>query len=528
MRSGLLSLAAALLAMGAARQRVQAQASPMVEPDARVYRDIDRLAAAGLIDTLIVGSRPYSQREVLRLLGEARRNIRRLRSGTAWASRVIDADSARWAPRPVRVIDEARLEVDAMHTASRLAPTDDNGSIIARIDPLAANRLGRPLDLDGTSAVLETTHSATLGRHVAVVASPQVFAGSNGEARALVRTANADLLFGNFSLELGRTYGSFGQSPTGGLLLSADAPSLDMVRLSNARPAGLPWLLHYLGPIKGTLFVAQLRSVERPSHPRLIGYHLSILPDPHFEFGVDALDEMGGGGAPGASFGDRVEDAIPLIDAIFRPHSDFLFSNKFAGIDFHVRVPSARGFELYAEGALDDFEFRRFVGSLLDDGGYIAGFAFTCLTECGRLGLRAEYHQTGIRYYTHFFFPEGITQGGTLLGDQLGPRGIGSYVTLDGETARGEWSLTGAYEVRSGNLYGSGLVGPDSDFVFVRVAARPGEHRQRLMATWTPGRLDARTTVSLTGGIERVKNFNFVGGATRTNGLVQAVVKVRP
>src|SRR6185437_9595800 len=194
----------------------------------------------------------------------------------------------------------------------------------------------------------------------------------------------------------------------GGLLLSADAPSLDMIRLSNDRPAGLPWLLRYLGPLKGTLFVAQLRSIERPSHPRLIGYHVSILPNPHFEFGVEALDEMGGGGAPPATLWERVEDAIPLIDAVILSHSDFLFSNKFAGIDFHWRVPRALGFELYGEGALDDFELRRFAGSLLDDGGYVAGLAFTCLTECGRLGLRAEYHQTGIRYYTHLQFPEGI------------------------------------------------------------------------------------------------------------------------
>src|SRR6185437_387819 len=233
--------------------------------------------------------------------------------------------------------------------------------------------------------------------------------------------------------------------------------------------------------------------------------------------------------APPATLWERVEDAIPLIDAVILSHSDFLFSNKFAVIDFHWRVPRALGFELYGEGALDDFELRRFAGSLLDDGGYVAGLAFTCLTECGRLGLRAAYHQTGIRYYTHLQFPEGITQQGALLGDQLGPRGIGSYLTVDGATDRlGAWSVTGAYEVRSGNMYGSALEGPDSDFVFIRNAARPGEHRARLMATWTPGAVDARTTVSATGGIEHVTDFDFVDGARRTNGLFQVVVKVRP
>src|SRR6185436_3004183 len=39
-----------------------------VPPSDPVYRIIDRLDAAGLLDTLVRGQRPYSRREVLRLL----------------------------------------------------------------------------------------------------------------------------------------------------------------------------------------------------------------------------------------------------------------------------------------------------------------------------------------------------------------------------------------------------------------------------------------------------------------------------
>src|SRR6185437_10925314 len=151
----------------------------------------------------------------------------------------------------------------------RPAPSDPNGSIVATINPLAADRLGRPYSSNGVTGIIETTHSALIGRHLAVEFSPQLSAAAGGATRGSVRTANADLLFGNFSVEVGRTYGILGQAPTGGLLLSENAPSLDMIRFSNDRPAGLPWLFHYLGPIKGTLFVAELQSVERPSHPRL-------------------------------------------------------------------------------------------------------------------------------------------------------------------------------------------------------------------------------------------------------------------
>ena len=70
-RAIFITMMSALPALG------RAQATPLVPPDDRVYRDLDRLASAGLIDSLILGARPFSEREVLRLLGEAKRNLGR-------------------------------------------------------------------------------------------------------------------------------------------------------------------------------------------------------------------------------------------------------------------------------------------------------------------------------------------------------------------------------------------------------------------------------------------------------------------
>jgi hypothetical protein len=92
---------------------------------------------------------------------------------------------------------------------------------------------------------------------------------------------------------------------------------------------------------------------------------MSIVPHRNLEFGVQVLDETGGPGAPGASFGDRVLDAIPPIDA-WRTGSDFQFSNKLAGVDARWRMPDWAGLELYVDGAVDDMgvvQGRRDVGS---------------------------------------------------------------------------------------------------------------------------------------------------------------------
>src|SRR5437868_5219924 len=97
-----LLLAASLMAMSRA---AFAQATPIVAPGAPVYRDIERLAAAGLIDTLIVGTQTLSEREILRLLGEARRNLDRNPRARAWAERAIATDMAQYTRAGIRPYD---------------------------------------------------------------------------------------------------------------------------------------------------------------------------------------------------------------------------------------------------------------------------------------------------------------------------------------------------------------------------------------------------------------------------------------
>lgn len=506
-----------------------AQATPLVRPDDRVYRDIDRLAAAGLIDTLIVGARPFSEREVLRLLGEARRNLDRSAVVRSWAESVIAADEGRFTRAGNRVLDAARVEGTALHSPYRAVPKDDNGELDASINPLAANRGGRELN-GSINGLIETWSTATLGPHVAAMFNPRAIA-SNGasttDASLAIQSASLGFLFGNVAIEAGRDYTIFGQSPAGGLLVSDDAPTTNLVRVSSDVPFTIPGISRVFGAMRWSGFVADLGANHQiHPHAKLAGYHLAALPHPRFEIGVEVIDAMGGQGGQPASFGDRLIDAVPLIDAIFRSGSDFQFSNKMAGIDFHWRMPSWRGFELYAEGDVDDFDIRRVRSSLLDDGGVIAGTSISCLFACGRFGIRAEYRQTGIRYYTHSDYP--LERRGFILGDPLGPRGLSGTVTLDGETDAGYFAVQGAFEARSGNQYGSTTTGPNTEgFHFVLTKLNPAEKRSRVVATWESGTA-RRLGIRLSAGLEQVTNFGFVRGSGRTNSLFGAAVTVRP
>jgi hypothetical protein len=511
---------------------LRAQATPLIAPADRVYRDINRLAAAGLIDTLIVGVRPFSEREVIHLLSKARRNVERNPAARVWAERTIERDLERFARAANSFYDAAMMELVDLDSPYRAIPPDPNGQVDAVINPLAANRGGRPIS-NGVTSSLETMHSAQLGSHLALTINPRATAwstrGGTGGSNVRLQSATANLQFGNLAIEAGRDYTIFSQTPAGGLLLSENAPTLNLVRISNDRPAALPWVLRALGPIRASLFVADLGDTLQ-IHPqgKLAGYHVAILPHPLVEIGVEVLDAMGGRGGQPASFGDRIVDAIPVIDAIFRSGSDFQFSNKMAGIDFRWRVPSWLGFELYGEGDADDFDIRRLGSVLLEDSGYILGVSLGCLLECGQFGVRAEYHQTGIRYYTHSDYP--LASRGLLLGDPLGPRSVGGYLTLDGESfTAGYFGIGAAFESRSGNLYGSAVNGPSTEgFHFIQIAHRPAEKRARAVATWAPEARGGRIGLRVSAGAERVWNFDFVPGSDRTNWLAQAGIIVRP
>ena len=512
--------------------RASAQATPPVPLRELVYRDIDVLGAAGLLDSLIVGERPYSRREIVRLLREAQTNLGRRGDSAGWAARAIAEDLQRYADTPLKVVESVSADAAYLDSPARGVPADSNGRVDAEINPLAAYRQGRRL-YDGGTTAFESRHALALDRHVVLSLEPRVSVAArratNGASSLSVRSGEMSLLFAKIAIGIGRENIVFGQAPSGGLVLSNNAPALDVIRVSTDRPFTLPWLFRLLGPLRGTAFIADLGPHQNFPHAKLIGYKLSGVIHPQFELGAQVIDEMSGSGSPPGLLRDRLYDLVPLID-IFNTRTDYLFSNKFAGIDFRWRLPRLYGFELFGEGALDDLDARRWKSSFLEDGGYIGGFSFSCLVECGTLRLHGEYHQTGIRYYTHYQFTTGIAENRFLLGDPLGPRGLGAYVTVDrAERRLGVFSVVAAHEVRSGNRYASVASGAEQrDFHFVQIERHPGETRTRLSGNWAGAPWTSSVLARLSAGIERVTNFDFVAGADRTNVLAQLTVEYRP
>jgi hypothetical protein len=541
------AIATAVALLLACTTPLRAQATATVDPADPVYRVIARLAAERMIDTAIVGQQPYSRRAVARMLVEASRNRSRASASPVLLA-LLDRERARFKPEIDAVVgdhgrswkmslpvDRLTVETALLSSSSRGIPGAGLGNLTASTNPLVDNHQGRPYASGNVTLGAEAATRLQLGRFAAVSFTPTVRGPVTADFRpgafADVYVLAGSTLLRNLRLDVGKDYVSWGQTPTGGLATSWNALPLLQLRIASDVPFVLPWFLRRLGPMRGTFSIADLGTdAQRFDHSQWIAYKVSIEPHPRFELGVAVVDEMGGSGAPKASFGKRVADVVPLVDVVFMGESDLQFSNKLAGADVRWRVPSARGLELYAESMLDDFDARRLKSSLWEDNGIIAGFVLPRLSASGVWSLEGEAHHTGLRYYEHPQFQSGLTYNARVIGDPLGPRANAGYLTLGWEPdAVNALQLRGAYEWRSNDQYRITATGPnDEGFGFVRTQVRPKEKRVRLTVNWayTPAPFGLRLMAE--GGLERVANFLFLNGEDRTNGLLRFGVEYRP
>jgi hypothetical protein len=533
-RLALVGAGALALSLTAIPRAAVAQATVSLDVQDPAYRDIDRLIADGVIQTAVVGMRPYSRREIARLIAEAGRAREAKLTVSAGDQRVIDRLRTRFAGdlrllagdstvAGVRIADW-RIEALGIDAPERRIPYDSVGSVEANLNPLLNGRGGRRYG-HGLNLGTELELDGRASRNIVVRVRPRIdYAPSNTFNYGRFEALSATALYKNILIEAGRQPLVWGQGMEGGLLASTSGPPLDMIRIANDTPFYAPSFLHVLGPIRATLFVADLGTHQRFPHSNIIGYKLSGTPfTRRFELSASVLSEQGGRGAPAATLWDHLEDLIPALKYAL-PDNNSQFSNKFAGWEYRYRIPEWRGLQLYAEHQFDDMDPRRWRSTLWEDGGHIAGISLQNVAADGALSAAAEFHHTGLRYYEHRIFNSGVAFDRTLLGDPLGPKGDGGYLRLMWD-AGGEHALTldAAVERRFGNIYQaiSNSAVDESDFHFIVLEHKPAEWRRRVVGTWVihPA---GRRRITLQAGYERVRNFNFSNDANRNNVMAAA------
>lgn len=519
---------------------VQAQGTATIPPSDEAYADFDRLSELGFLDSVIIGQRPYSRREIGRILRAARERsnqlgersqsqlitdlelsigdgiLRRLETRFSREIDEIPETDALLAP-----IDDARLTVHYTDAARRNFVGTYGSTLQATMGSLLPRRLGS-IPVTGTTGSLELAQRLEATSWLAFTLRERVeYAWAKDTS---LRRGTAEILLGsvrarfrNVALEVGRSQLSWAQSLDEGLFIAADAPALDLVSVSADHPFALPSVLRVLGPTKGTLFIADLGPSQVRSNSKLLGYKVSIQPSARAELGASFLNHYGGEGGRASSFGNRLIDFLPFID-IFRRHNYTdssrtldVDSDKLLGVDGRFRLGGLHGVVVTGEVLIDDFDVKRIPKLFTGYGSQALGITLPRFVS-PLLSLKLTAKHTGILTYTHTVLTSGITSRGRLLGDELGPdaKAFGARLTWE-PAAEVRVSLEGRSAIYSNAQYTTYYADPSSSRYVVQKTSRSADELRDRLGLHVLIQTEAGPSGSLRFVTERTRNYGFQG-----------------
>jgi hypothetical protein len=508
-----------------------AQGTGTLPLDDLVYHDIERLANLGVLDSVLLGQRPYSRREVARIARMSRAGVERLaREGTngtrlATARGPLARLEARFAEAresPAQrvgdvLVDFGTLTARRTDAARRGFSGNLTSGLEATIDPLAVRRLGQPAPR-GASAALEVAQRLEATPWLSLQLRERLEAGAAGQSSAALLQAGIRTRLGNAAVRVGREQTAWALAANDGLMLASDAPALDLVSICSDVPFGLPGVLRRLGPMQGTILLAELGPSQVRSHSKLLAYKVSVLPTRDVELGATFLNHFGGEGGRSSTIGNRLIDFLPFVD-ILRGHNYYdttrtldVDSDKQLGVDGRVRLARVGGLIVSGELVIDDFDVHRIRTLFTWDGAQSVRLTLPIVGDAPvSVSLTAKH--TGIRTYIHGALSNGLTSRGRLLGDELGPdaKAFGAESAWEGPS--GVRIVLG---MRSAIYSRANYVTEEqgSYFHIRRVGDASNELRDRLVATVIAPRRDRVELMVRVAG-ERIRNANFAGGTRR-------------
>jgi Capsule assembly protein Wzi/PAP2 superfamily len=440
-------------------RRLGRSGSPYVELDSWTYPAIERLAALGYIRTAFLGQRPWTRIECAHLVEEASDRVAfDGESGSGEAARLYYALEREFASDLETASGDsaggytARLEsLYSISTGISGTPLNDSYHFGQTI----INNYGRPYQ-EGFNSYDGFSGYATAGRFTLYVRGEYQHAPSapgfsqsienligtldgtpprtaapipaTDQFRLLdtyvaAKVADWNFAFGKQSLWWGPGEGSV-------LIFSDNAEPIYMFRASRIKPFVLPWIFHWLGPIKTDFFVGKLSGNEFPPRPLIHGEMISLKPTPNLEFGLSRTAEFGGVGraiTPAAlwnSYTDYFHSSV-----LYGPNDSP--GKRNGGFYFTYRLPFVRDWlSLYSDAISDDdpspLASPRRAG--IDTGIYLTHFP-----KLPKLDLRVESTNTnsvsssrnGQYIYYDTFYRDLYTNKNNLIGSWIGREGTG-------------------------------------------------------------------------------------------------------
>lgn len=545
---------ALLLCLTAAIQDALALPSNNVPLDNWSYAALDKLAGFDLIHSDVHGMRPYSRLEVARLVNEAlnskeekklelppivehllKRFQREFREELTVYGRGRQDNPAALVVKP---IEDARARYvysdgqprDFLNVIGgiRQYPQGSCGIIASEGTPLVHDNegvvygRGNNFTLQFASSfqlwdvfsgylepILIERENATQGRSIGL--DERTVGGLDNTDCYLLKGYVKFSPFDSFEMEFGRDSMWWGQGDRGTLILTDNAPPLDMLKVSNPTPSFLPWFFSYLGPFKYTLFCAVLENDRDYPYTRYGGARIDFKPTPNLEIGMSHTFQFGGTGSPSSS---SFLNYLELVSLSKTATNDL--ENHEVAIDFRYRMPFLQNAEVYAEYGGEDTGLKPNIREFLfQDIGYILGVYFPKITGDGRTDLRIEYaddvNEPGSKlrgmWYTHSVYTSGMTYQGLILGHPMGP------------DARDGFARVSRY------LRDNLKVGVDIEYTQRGRNLAPAVEAVYQTGADVTYDINAALSAMLRYGFAEVRNFDLVEGNDRQDNLLMLEVK---
>lgn len=461
------------------------QGSPYVPLDSWVYPALDRLSAMGLIDSGFTGLRPWTRNECARLLGEAEEKVGESGEERPEVQNLLSALERELRPETEAAgggQNEGVFRVESVYARtehiSGMPLTDGYNFAQTQI-----NDYGRPYG-EGWNSVTGFSSYTTWGSWVGYVRGELQTAPSMAalplSARQFVATedqipvvppgtaspsvqrvdlleAYAGLTFSNWQVSFGRQSLNWGPGEGGAMMLSNNAPPINMLRFDRVSPFSMPSPLKFLGPVRMEFFIGQLSghhfvdtatstigSWSQPLNPQPLidGAKFSFKPSSNLEAGLTYGTMFAGVGVPATlhSFGQALLDTGELPGG----HS---LSIRWTSLDFTYRIPKLRNWlTLYGDGLahdqiifLIDPKERPLPLGYPDRAVWRAGIYVPRFPGISKLDFRVEGVYTDNPntggaggstthgyYYRASRYLNGFTDDGVLLGNWVGRQGQGA------------------------------------------------------------------------------------------------------
>jgi membrane-associated phospholipid phosphatase len=421
--------------------------------DSWVYDAFDRLSASGVVRSAIIGLRPWTRSECIRLLHEAQSAHL-----SAPEAQLVRALAREFAGAENTGVANAGGTVDQLYARETYiaGPPLTDGFYAGRT---IVNDFGRPFG-QGANTIVGLESSAFFGS-LSFFARPEIQQAGTDRPRPaafedairsfdnvqfptplpLSHTTRLDALEAYIGWTVGAVQLSFGKQAVqwgpglgGSMMISNNAEPFPMFRITRTEPVRLPWLFGLMGPVRADFFVGQLaghlqiigtatifgRNVN--PQPFITGQKLSFKPTPNFEFGISVTSVFGG---PGFPFTTR-----NFVRALYTAQSNITATandvgDRRSGVDMTYRLPKLRDWAtIYVDSMADDWisplaNPRRSV--------FRTGIYFPKLPKLHKADFRFEGGYTDMPdvlprafAYTNGRFPNGYTINGQLLANWMG------------------------------------------------------------------------------------------------------------